>query len=94
MKNKNNKDYLLIVLVLLVAIVAACSSCTDNQRARNYGGTEHITLGKGERVVNMTWKQDDLWILTKQDSTKPSTYTFKEKSSYGVLEGTIVITEQ
>ena len=93
MKN-NNKDLLLIVLVLLVAIVTACSSCTANERARNFGGTEHITLDKGERLVNMTWKQDDLWVLTKQDSTKPSTYTFKEKSSYGVWEGMIVVTEQ
>ena len=91
----NTKDLTLIVIVLLMAVVAACTtSCTANERARNFGGTEHITLDKGERLVNMTWKQDDLWVLTKQDSTKPSTYTFREKSSYGVMEGKIVITEQ
>jgi len=81
-------------LIALSILVVTLFSCTDNQRARRYGGTEHITLDKGERMVNMTWKQDHLWILTKQDTTKPSTYTFREKSSWGVWEGEIVITEQ
>lgn len=53
-----------------------------------------VTLNPGERMVNMTWKQDDLWILTKQDNTKPSTYTFQEKSSWSVMEGTITVVEQ
>jgi hypothetical protein len=82
-------------LIALTLVVVTLFSCTANERARNYGGTEHITLDKGERLVNVTWKQDDnLWVLTKQDSTKPSTYSFKEKSSFGVLEGEVIITEQ
>ena len=81
-------------LIALLVLSVALFSCTSNERARNFGGTEHINLNKGERLVNVTWKQDDLWILTKQDSNKPSTYTFKEKSSYGVMEGQIIITEQ
>jgi len=82
-------------LIALTLVVVTLFSCTANERARNYGGTEHITLNKGERLVNVTWKQDDnLWVLTKQDSTKPSTYSFKEKSSFGVLEGEVIITEQ
>jgi hypothetical protein len=81
-------------LTALLLLVVTLFSCTANERARNLGGTEHITLDKGDRLVNVTWKQDDLWILTKQDNTKPSTYSFKEKSSYGIMEGEIVITEQ
>jgi hypothetical protein len=82
-------------LIALTLVVVTLFSCTANERARNYGGMEHITLDKGERLVNVTWKQDDnLWVLTKQDSTKPSTYSFKEKSSFGVLEGEVIITEQ
>ena len=61
-------------LIALLALVVTLFSCTANERARNLGGTEHVTLDKGERLVNVTWKRDDLWILTKQDNTKPSTY--------------------
>jgi len=81
-------------LIALLVLVVTLFSCTANERARNLGGTEHVTLDEGERLVNVTWKQDDLWILTKQDNTKPSTYSFKEKSSYGIMEGEIIITEQ
>lgn len=80
-----------IPVILLVLILA---SCTGNERARNFGGTEKITLEKGERLVNMTWKQDDLWLLTRQDTTAPQVYHFKEKSSYGMMEGEIIVTEQ
>lgn len=81
-------------LIALLSLTVTLFSCTDNQRARSFGGVETVELKAGERLVNVTWKQDDLWVLTKQDSTKPSTYTFQEKSSYGVLEGTIVIKEK
>jgi len=88
------KKLIIIKVVVLLLLAVTLFSCTANERARNLGGTEHITLDKGDRLVNVTWKQDDLWILTKQDNTKPSTYSFKEKSSYGIMEGEIVITEQ
>jgi len=70
-------------------------SCTDNQRARNWGGTEEITLESNQKLVNMAWKQDDLWILTvNADSLfTPKTYTFQEKSSWGAIEGTVIVKE-
>lgn len=80
----------LFILLIVVTMV----SCTSNERARNYGGKEVIELDKNERLVNITWKQDDVWILTKTDTTKPTTYSFKEKSSYGVMEGEIIIKEK
>lgn len=79
-----------VALVLTLSLVG----CTDNDRARNYGGTSTINLKPGARVVNVTWKDVDLWILTKQDTTKPTSYSFKEKSSLGILEGEIIINEQ
>ena len=71
--------------------------CTENNRVKMWGGTETITLDPGKRLVNVTWKDKNgtsLWILTKQDTTKPSTYTFEEKSSLGVMEGKVIIKEQ
>jgi hypothetical protein len=82
-----------LITILLAVIVF--SSCTDNIRARAWGGTQDITLPSGQRVVNVTWKEADLWVLTRTDTTtKPSTYTFAEKSSWGVLEGQINLIEQ
>jgi uncharacterized lipoprotein YehR (DUF1307 family) len=95
MSKQTLSDVLKVIAVLIAtAIIVSLSSCTDNQRARSFGGTEYITLDKGERMVNITWKKDHLWILTKQDTTKPTTYTFREKSSFGVLDGEIVVIEQ
>jgi len=79
-------------------LFAICSlfliSCTDNERARNYGGTSSITLKPNQRVINASFKEHDLWILTKIDTTKPTTYNLVEKSSFGILEGTVIINEQ
>ena len=67
--------------------------------SRFWGGKETITLPPGDRLVNITWKGGEretpsLWLLTKKDTTKPTTYLFKEKSNFGMLEGEITIKEQ
>jgi len=82
---------------MLVALLLALflSGCTDNQMARNFGGTETVELKAGRKLVNVTWKESSLWILTRpmlvQDSVQ--TYTFEEQSSFGVVEGAVVIKE-
>lgn len=90
---KNEKDYGWL-LILIVLVMACLASCTDKGNARNYGGTETIDLEPGERVITMTWKKSDIWILTKRDTTKPTTYTFQEKSSMGVWEGKVIVNEK
>jgi len=70
-------------------------SCTENTRARVWGGTQTLQLEEGVRLVNVTWKEgSDLWILTKKDTTKASTYSFSEKSNLGVMEGQVIIIEK
>ena len=65
-------------------------SCTDNARARHFGGTEEISLKPNEVVLNVTWKgSNEMWICTK-DTTTGVTY-FREKSAWGVLEGTVIL---
>ena len=75
------------ILIIASVAVAFLASCTDNQRARQFGGTETVDIPEGRILVNCTWKQDDLWILTK-DTTTGKMY-FNERSSFGVLEGEI-----
>ena len=64
-------------------------SCTENQRAKNFGGTEEVRLNKNEILLNVTWKGDQMWICTKDTST--GTSYFREKSNWGVMEGTIIL---
>lgn len=75
-----------IFIVLSLFIVL---SCTDNQMARNYGGTETIQLQPNEEFVNITWKQDNLWVIVRDKNT--GDYYAREKSSFGVLEGKVII---
>jgi uncharacterized protein YcfL len=82
------------VLLGLLGIMMLVS-CTENTRARVWGGSQTIQLEKGVRLVNVTWKEgSDLWILTKKDTTKASTYSFSEKSNLGVMEGQVIIIEK
>ena len=79
---------------MLGLIVVSC--ITDNQMARQYGGTEEISLLPGQRLVNATWKEANLWYLTEDmpiDYVPKKNVYFKEKSNYGLAEGTIVFHE-
>jgi len=52
-------------------------------------------LEKGQKLVMVTWKEEDLWILTRpmKSTDTTETYTFSEESSFGVWEGTYTIYE-
>jgi hypothetical protein len=78
-----------------IAFSLLFSSCTENERAKNFGGNTTIDLPKGEKLVNVTWKEDELWYLTRPMTAADSAvnYTFREKSSFGVWEGTVTLKE-
>ena len=83
----NKMKRLLFLLLIIIAIAVSVSSCTENERAKNYGGKEEITLKPSEEFVNATWKDDNLWLITKDTLTNE--YIMREKSSYGIWEGEI-----
>lgn len=76
---------LTMVAITLLALV----SCTDNQRARSFGGTETIKLEPNEKFMNITWKRDDIWVIV-QDTITGTIYA-KEKSSFGIMQGKVII---
>lgn len=82
-----------ILLVLTVSLMTLLSGC--NAVARSFGGSQTINLPKGQKLVNVTWKEDSAWFLTKPMSQNDveETYTFNEDSNFGVLEGTLTIIE-
>jgi hypothetical protein len=70
-------------------------SCTENSRVKNWGGDGTIKLPKGKKLVNVTWKETEVWYLTREMDSNDvvETYQFHEESSYGVIEGTYTIIE-
>ena len=81
-------------LFLLFALVAM-SSCTQNQMARTYGGKMTIELPKGEKLINATWKESNLFYLTEpmEEGYIPKSKKFRESSNFGVWESEITFVE-
>jgi hypothetical protein len=82
--------------IIAFAAIALMASCTDNDRVKNWGGTANLTIPANEKFVNVTWKETELWIVTRDRTaadTTYDTYRFQEKSSYGMMEGTYIIKE-
>lgn len=81
----------IILLALTVLMMVGC----EQYVARNVGGTITIKLESGQKLIEATWKESDLWYLTEpMDSDyKPKTKVFQENSMYGVLEGKVIFVE-
>jgi len=84
-----------ILLVTFTTIMFTFGGCTDNMKVKQYGGSAEMYLPKGQKLVVMTWKDDNLWTLTKPMTSTDiaETYTFSEESNFGVFEGTYIVHE-
>ena len=82
-----------VFLAILMGVMV--TSCTENSRVKSWGGEGTIKLPKGRKLVNVTWKETQIWYLTRQMDSNDvvETYEFHEESSYGVIEGTYKIIE-
>jgi hypothetical protein len=83
-------------LLVLLVLVITLFGCTQNQMVKVLGGKTRIDIPSDRQFVNMTWKDNEMWVLTKMRSksdTIKSIYFFKEKSSFGINEGEVTIVE-
>lgn len=80
------------IVFFLSIFVPGCKQ----RMTRNLGGSMTYTLEPQQRLINVTWKDNSLWVLTEARPTEvpPKTYKLQEKSSLGVLQGTVTIKEQ
>lgn len=83
-------------LITALAIFCLFAACTENTRAKNFGGKGELILPQGQKLITVTWKETNLWYLTRPMSSIDSaqTYLFKESSSWGTWEGEFIIKEQ
>ncbi len=80
---------------LLVLLLISLTTLGCNVLSRKYGGDSTVNVGCGKKVINVTWKGSDFWVLTRPmraDET-PEVYEFSEDSNLGILEGTVTVRE-
>lgn len=83
------------VILSAIAIIALSTSCTENARVKAFGGEGTINLPQGRKLVNVTWKETEIWYLTRpmRNDEVAETYQFQEESSWGMVEGTYNLVE-
>ena len=83
-----------IINLILITLILSLSSC--NYTSRVLGGNMVVELDKDQKLVNCSWKETDLWILTRvrKEGENPETYKYIEKSTLGALEGIVTIIEK
>lgn len=88
------KKLILSLAIITTALLSV--SCTEQDRARNWGGTTTINLPPGQRLIEATWKDyDGIWYLTEpMDSDYiPQTKVFREITSYSMMQGKVIFVE-
>ena len=88
------KKFLVTVIVSIV-IVFSFLSCTENQRARIFGGTAIVNVEPGKKVIMATWKNEDLFYMVEDMDSDyvPHEKTLIESSSFGVIESKVIFKE-
>jgi len=85
--------------IFAVLFAATLASCTQNQMAKNFGGTATVNLPKGEKLINVTWKdKGDLWYLTRpmKNTDSAETYTFTQSKGSVITftgDGKVILVE-
>lgn len=83
-----------IAMGLLVLALIGLTGC-DNTLSRSFGGTMNLKLEPNQKLVMITWKDSELWYLTRpmKENEEAEELVFQEKNELGIMEGTVIITE-
>lgn len=83
-----------IKVILLLFVLVSITGC-EQIASRDFGCDMTITLKPGVKLIEVTWKESNLWYLIEpMDSDYvPKTKVFKESSVLGVLNGTVTFIE-
>ena len=55
----------LSIITLLALCLFLVSGCTQNQIVKQFGGDITVNLPPGRKLVVVTWKNNDMWHLTR-----------------------------
>ena len=85
------------IIVAVACLFAFCLWCSDSPNiAKIFGGTGTIALPPKTKLVLITWKGNNAWVLTRpfRSGEKAEEYTYQELSTLGIIEAEIKIKEQ
>lgn len=84
-----------IIIIILAFLTFAITSCSEQDKAKQMGGTTTINLEPNKRLVEATWKDGNIWYLVEpmDNDYTPKTKEFIESSSWGVWEGKVIFVE-
>lgn len=94
---KNKIKNVLMVVGIMALFCYFSVSCTENARAKAYGGTMTVDLPENTKFVNATWKDGgQLWYVTRpaRPGEPKEVYTFQEKSTFGLVQGKVIFQEK
>ena len=80
-------------IALLAAMGFGLTGCKSV--AKSMGGTISIDVPEGQKLIEATWKDSDVWYLTRpmREDEKPETFTLQEDSNFGIMEGKVIFKE-
>lgn len=97
------KKIMLIVLAVAALLLCGCGQNPNDDVkssgsvvAKKVGGTANIVLPPKQKLISITWKRDDMWILYRpfREGEFAEEYTYREDSTFGMMEATLRIREQ
>lgn len=89
------KKKTLLAAMISILSISAVTGCTEQSMAKHFGGDMTVHLEKGQKLEEVTWKENSLWYLTRplKEDEEPETYVFYEDSNLGIFEGSVTIVE-
>ena len=86
----------LIKFLLIVIAVVSFTGCTEQIRARQFGGNIDIDVPAGYKVTSATWKECDLFYFIEpmEEDYEPKKKFFVESAAFGIMESQITFKEK
>ena len=80
---------------IVIALMAMMLLSSCNNTTRSLRGNMELKLEPGQKLEEITWKEYDLWYLTRpmRDDEEPETYVFRAYGEFHAFEGTVTIIE-
>lgn len=80
----------------MVAAIALMLAGCDQMTTRHFGGTTTVQLPCGEKFINASWKENNIWYATRPATVSDNFHTivYRESSIAGILQGKVMFYEK
>lgn len=93
--NKSSGGSISLIFCIIVFCFVFFRGCSEQSMTRSWGGEMDVFLEPNTKLMEVTWKEDNLWLLTKEMTEEDiaEDYKFQEKDALGMMEGCVNIHE-